>query len=270
MNCGIYQLENLINGHIYIGQSSDIVGRKREHRYKLKNGLHENPYLQNAVRKYGIGNFFFSILLYCDPFNLSLYEQMCIDNLKPEYNILTECVGTSLGYKHTEDARKKMSERWHETHQSRIGHKLSEETRQRMSEAQKKRAHNPMSEETRRKMSESRKGKQAYIITEETKRKMSKSQKLRWKTPMPEETRKKLSEAQKKRFRTPVSDESRRKMSEAKKGKRPYTMTEEIKKKISESKKGKKPYEMTDEIRQKLSEKSKAHQQKLREQRPVS
>lgn len=237
MNCGIYQLENLINGNIYIGQSSDIVGRRKEHRYKLKNGLHENPHLQNAFKKYGKGSFEFSVLLYCDPFNLSLYEQTCIDNLKPEYNILTECVGTSLGYKHTEDARKKMSERWHDTHtvQRARGYKLSEETKKKMSIAQKGRK---VSEETRRKMSEAQKKRFRTPVSEETRRKMSKAKKGKVPYEMTEETKKKMGEGQRARYKeNPVSDETREKMSKAKRGKQAYTATEETRKKMSESQK---------------------------------
>ena len=238
MSCGIYQIKNNISGNRYIGQSSDIVGRRKEHKHKLRHNKHENPHLQKSFHKYGMDAFTFSVLLYCDPYNLSLYEQLCIDHLKPEYNILTECVGTSLGYKHTEEARRKMKEA-----QSRItregrrgrsggrpaGFTVSEETKKKISKAQKGKV---VSDETRKKISEARVGMCPYTMTEEIRNKMSEAKKN-----ISDETRNKMSESQKKRRRTPVSDETREKMSQAKMGKTQYLMTDEIRHKMSEAQK---------------------------------
>lgn len=49
----IYQIENLINGKSYIGQTVDFNRRKRSHLNKLKSGTHCNPHLQAAYDKYG-------------------------------------------------------------------------------------------------------------------------------------------------------------------------------------------------------------------------
>lgn len=268
MRCGIYQIKNNISGKKYIGQSSDLKGRKKEHRYKLKNNKHENPHLQKAFYKYGMDAFTFSVLLYCDPFNLSFYEQLCVDNLKPEYNILTECVESSLGYKHTEEAKRKMKEA-----QNRItregkrrgggggrlpGFVVSEETKQKISKAHKGKI---VSEETRKKMSEVRTGIRPYIITEETRKKMSEAKKN-----ISDETRNKMSESQKKRKRVPVSDETREKMSKAKKGKQAYQITDEIREKMSKAQRLRfQTTPVSDETKEKLSKASKAYQQKLEE-----
>ena len=61
-NCGIYKIENIINNKIYIGSSHDLKGREQQHFYLLRNNKHHNAHLTNAVKKYGIANFKFSIV----------------------------------------------------------------------------------------------------------------------------------------------------------------------------------------------------------------
>lgn len=55
--CGIYQVKNKINGKIYIGQSIDIERRWSQHKYGKGSLI-----LRNAIKKYGLENFDFSIL----------------------------------------------------------------------------------------------------------------------------------------------------------------------------------------------------------------
>lgn len=69
--CGIYKIENKINGKCYIGQSVDILRRWRVHKTIANNENHEykdHP-LYRAIRLYKIVNFDFSILEECS-FNL--------------------------------------------------------------------------------------------------------------------------------------------------------------------------------------------------------
>lgn len=54
---GIYKIENLINGKIYIGQSIDIYNRFYQHQHTK-----DKYYLHRAIQKDGIKNFDFSIL----------------------------------------------------------------------------------------------------------------------------------------------------------------------------------------------------------------
>jgi len=238
MNCGIYQIENLISGNRYIGQTVDIKYRKKEHFARLRQQRHENPHLQKSFNKYGQKSFRHTVLLYCDQENLTLYEQACVNKFNPEYNILTECVNSSFGYKHTEEARKKMSEFQIE----RAKKPMPEETRKRMSEAKKGRS---LSDETKRKISEAKKGKPGHSHSH----------------PVSEETRQKMSLAAKGRV---LSEETKRKMSLSKKGKpgHSYSHSEETKHKMSEAKKGKKPHPFSDETKKRMSEAA-----KLREQR---
>jgi group I intron endonuclease len=64
--------------------------------------------ISRALKKYGHENFSIEILEYCSVENLLKREQYYIDLSKPEYNILQKA-GSSLGYKHTEETKAKMS-----------------------------------------------------------------------------------------------------------------------------------------------------------------
>lgn len=215
---GIYKIENLINGKVYIGQSIDIEYRWRTH--KMKTECFSNTHLLNAMRKYGLENFSFEILETLpidDPEMLTLREQHYMDlynSLNPEkgYNLkeagsagrLTEeglrhLRESHLGKTATEETRRKMSE-------SRKGHQTSSETRQKISKAQKGRI--LWSDEDKQKMSETRKGR---THTDEARQKMSKTRKGH---VISEETRKKISEAHKGMKHT---EESKQKISSSKK-----------------------------------------------------
>ena len=71
MSIGIYKIENLINGSIYIGQSIDIEKRWSTHISILNQNNHYNAHLQNAWNKYGSENFQFSIVEECKPLELN-------------------------------------------------------------------------------------------------------------------------------------------------------------------------------------------------------
>jgi group I intron endonuclease len=108
-NCGIYQIRNLINGHLYIGQSINLSGRKSVHFSKLRNNKHYNIHLQNAFNLYGKDNFVFEILLFCEKTELTYYEQKLVDLWNPIYNIRLECVDSPKGSKHTKEVKEKIS-----------------------------------------------------------------------------------------------------------------------------------------------------------------
>lgn len=105
---GIYQIENTITGHRYIGSAINIQKRWKEHILSLHKNKHHSQYLQRAWNKYGEEYFAFSIIEICFPFALIFREQYFIDQMKPEYNI-SKTAGSTLGYKHSLKARNKMS-----------------------------------------------------------------------------------------------------------------------------------------------------------------
>lgn len=81
-NIGIYKITNTINQKIYIGQSCRLHERWLEHlragqpeKYKSKNERDNNSSIHKAMQKYGIENFTFEILEYCDKNLLDLKEQ---------------------------------------------------------------------------------------------------------------------------------------------------------------------------------------------------
>jgi len=77
--CGIYKIENLVNGKVYIGSSCDIKKRWRDHKYQLRHNKHYNNYLQNSWNKYREDNFKFKIVE--ETKDLQIREQYWIDSL---------------------------------------------------------------------------------------------------------------------------------------------------------------------------------------------
>jgi group I intron endonuclease len=108
---GIYKIENILNGDMYIGQAAILENRERNHFYTLRKNTHRNRHLQRAFNKYGEDSFIFEILLICekDKETLTYYEQHYVDILHPAYNICRNCVESRLGVKSSKKTRKKLS-----------------------------------------------------------------------------------------------------------------------------------------------------------------
>lgn len=75
---GIYQITNLINGKKYIGQSNNIQKRWQEHKFWANHINKNNLYLYNAMNKYGVENFEFSIIEECELDQLDEREEYWI------------------------------------------------------------------------------------------------------------------------------------------------------------------------------------------------
>lgn len=71
MTCGIYKIENMINHHIYIGQSRNIEKRWNNHKRVKEEEKHA---IHRAIDKYGIENFSFDIIEKCEPDKLNERE----------------------------------------------------------------------------------------------------------------------------------------------------------------------------------------------------
>ena len=82
---GIYQIKNLINGKIYIGQSKNIASRWHRHRTDYRKFDYA---IYRAMRKYGLNNFEFSVLEECSIDQLNEREIYWIeekDSHNPEH-----------------------------------------------------------------------------------------------------------------------------------------------------------------------------------------
>ena len=150
MKSGIYQIVNTVNGKRYIGSASKLGKRWGQHRYALKNGKHCNRHLLAAWRKYGDKNFVFKRLLVCATQNLVMYEQLCIDALKPEYNKRQQA-HSNVGVKVSDKTKQKLRE-------INTGKKLSAQTRLKMVGWQNAAGKHHISPEAREKMSAPHRG----------------------------------------------------------------------------------------------------------------
>lgn len=71
---GVYVITNMLNGSMYIGQSRDIIRRWRDEKL-----ARDDFALSRALRKYGISNFSFEILIECPLESLDFFEKAFID-----------------------------------------------------------------------------------------------------------------------------------------------------------------------------------------------
>ena len=146
----IYKIENLVNGKVYIGQTTKgfdkryrghgIEGVYKYHKSKFESNDNCNKHLYNAIEKYGFENF-------------KVYEQFDIAFSKIELDIkekvyitLYNSTNKEYGYnnkeggangKHTEETKRKMSEAQKGEKGYWYGKHLSQETKNKISKAAK-------------------------------------------------------------------------------------------------------------------------------------
>ena len=94
VKCGIYKYTNLINGKVYIGQSTNILKREKYHYGSMCNKKDKRyyTYFYSSMRKYGYDNFKFEILELCSKEELNKKERYYIklynaNNHKFGYNL---------------------------------------------------------------------------------------------------------------------------------------------------------------------------------------
>lgn len=82
---GVYMIQNIVNGKMYIGSSKNINKRFIEHRLHLRKNKHYNTHLQRAWNKHTENNFKFIILeeISFDKSKLKNLEQKYLDIYKP-------------------------------------------------------------------------------------------------------------------------------------------------------------------------------------------
>jgi hypothetical protein len=126
---GIYLIHNNVNGKQYVGSGMNLG--KRLATYYFPSRLVDNRYISNSILKYGHGNFPVVILYILGDTGTSTKvsvirkEQQYINLYKPILN-LNPTAGSSLGFKHSEESKRLISE-------FRKGKVLSEDTKKRLS-----------------------------------------------------------------------------------------------------------------------------------------
>jgi len=112
LKSGVYSIVNRLNKKIYIGSTVNFIYRKWIH---FNDPKISSPHLQNAIKKYGIENFEFTILEEIEPIKEKLLEreQYYLDLYKSYeedkgYNIC-HIAGSRLGSVQSEETRKKIS-----------------------------------------------------------------------------------------------------------------------------------------------------------------
>ena len=76
---GIYKIENLINGKVYIGQSNDVKQRWKNHKWAINQEDKGQLPLYKAFKKYGIENFSFKVINMCDEDDMNELEMFYIE-----------------------------------------------------------------------------------------------------------------------------------------------------------------------------------------------
>lgn len=108
MNQGIYTITNVLTGKRYVGSSSRIQRRWRDHRKALSKGTHHCSHLQRAWNKYGSEKFVFEIVE--DTTDYFVREQSWLDATPRDLQYNTSpTAGSPLGMKLTAEQCSKIS-----------------------------------------------------------------------------------------------------------------------------------------------------------------
>ena len=76
---GVYLIRNIINEKVYIGKSTDLLHRYRQHTSNLRTGMHPNQEMKNDYNLYGGNAFLFDIIEECILGDMKKIEQEWID-----------------------------------------------------------------------------------------------------------------------------------------------------------------------------------------------
>ena len=155
MKAGIYRFVNTVTGDCYIGSSSDLNRRRLQHLNSLRKNKHHSYRFQEAWNDYGETQFDYEVLEELEitenlKDQLFDREQYWINIIEPEYNILP-AAGSTLGYHHTEETKRKISE-------TTTGVKKSVEHSRHISEGQKGKI---LTEEHKKKLSQAAKNRKS-------------------------------------------------------------------------------------------------------------
>lgn len=175
---GIYAIINNINGNLYVGSATNVRKRWQAHRKDLRSNKHHSIYLQRAYNKYGIENFKYVVLTFCDKEDTLKKEQYFIDFFGMEnlYNICPTA-GSNLGRKFDKTHGQKISlaKKGKKTQPcpeyvkikiglAHKGKKLSEEHKQKLALAKLGKKRGPHSEEHKEKIRQSNLGTKRVFV----------------------------------------------------------------------------------------------------------
>ena len=241
-NACIYMWKNKLNGYIYIGQTVNEKQRYNAHVRSIKSKDKTNNKFHNALKKYGLNNFEYSVLEYISGkteeliIKLDELEQKYIkdfDSILHGYNLTFG--GQNKGIIFSEQIKQKLSTSHLGQQAWNKGLKLSDEHKKHLSESHigqtawnkgmKDQYNMNISDESRKKKAENlRKIRKGTKASDQTKQKISEANKKRYienpdsfKTP--EHAKEIISQKNKGKKK---SLEARQKMSIAKKGKIPW------------------------------------------------
>lgn len=99
-NCGIYKITNLVNGKCYIGQSTYIPKRWRNHKaivFNINDECYDYP-LYRAIRKYGLEQFEFKVIENCSKELLNDREKYWISYYDSYFNGYNQDLGGSCSH----------------------------------------------------------------------------------------------------------------------------------------------------------------------------
>jgi len=110
----IYAIVCQDNNKIYIGSTVRLQKRKYEHWHKLKNGRHDNKYMQNSWNLYGEKSFSFLVIDECNLASLASMEYHYVNitgsyNKEVGFNNTKYTNSPQRGTKKSEDIKKKIS-----------------------------------------------------------------------------------------------------------------------------------------------------------------
>lgn len=227
----VYIHRNKINNKSYIG----ITSRKPEERWGNDGSQYSKgrqDAFRSAIKKYGWDNFEHIVweeniseskAKYLERLLIALFKTNCAKYHNPSYGYnLTDGGDGTNGYKHTDEAREKMSKAKLGTKPWNTGMKMPEEYRLKLSEAHK-----------------------GYKMPQSQKDKISNNGKEFWASP---ENKKKISGENHPNFGKHLSEETKKKIGNAHRGRK---HSEEFKKKLSEAHMG---FIVSEETKKKISE----------------
>lgn len=236
---GIYAIRNTVNGKVYIGSAVKFSKRFNTHRSRLKKGAHHSKKLQASWNKHGEAVFVFEVLEIVESaVDLIKNEQKWIDHCNSYYAGYNSVIvaGNTLGFKFTEETKKKISlsamgRKMSDSTKAilyavNLGRKHSKESIKKMSDAAKRTIRKPMTDEHKRKIGDATR---CRVVSEETRIKISNSKKGK---PLDDSRKAKLLASH---LGVPLSDETKKKLSIAGKGRK---CPEHVKKTLSLAKKG--------------------------------